>query len=46
MDGENEMSGYTLVQMRELLRMAKQLGFADDVRHWESEIATFEREQS
>lgn len=38
------MSGYNLAQMRELLRLATQLGFADDVQHWEREIAAAERE--
>jgi hypothetical protein len=33
---------YTLAQMRELLRIAKQLGFADEIEHWENEIARAE----
>lgn len=31
------MSELTIPQLNELIRMAKQLGFWDDVRHWESE---------
>lgn len=31
------MSGYTVAQLDELIRLAKQLGFQDDVAHWEAE---------
>lgn len=33
-------AGYTLPQLRKLLHLAKELGFADDVAHWEREIET------
>ena len=31
------MSDYTIAQLDELIRLAKQLGFWDDVVHWEAE---------
>lgn len=35
-----------IAQLRELLSLARQLGFQDDVEHWEAEIAAAERAQS
>lgn len=32
----------TIAQMRELLRLAKILGFTDDVEHWTQQIAEAE----
>lgn len=31
------MSGYTIAQLNELIRLAKRLGFQDDVAYWEAE---------
>lgn len=39
------MSGhirYTLPELRRLLALAKQLGFQDDIDHWEDEIKKLE----
>jgi hypothetical protein len=33
------MPEYTLTQLRELRRLALELGFMDDVRHWDGLIA-------
>lgn len=36
------MTAQTLPQMRELLRLAQQLGFDDDIQHWKQQIAAAE----
>lgn len=33
---------YTKAQLQELLRMAKQLGFQDDIDHWTAELKKLE----
>lgn len=33
---------YTLPELRRLLALAKQLGFQDDVEHWQAEIKKLE----
>ena len=35
-EGEKQMA-YTIAQLNELIRLAKKLGFGDDVAHWEAE---------
>ncbi len=30
---------YTIAQLDEMIRLARQLGFSDDVAHWEAEKA-------
>jgi len=35
---DSRSSLYSISQLRELLNMARQLGFQDDVEHWESEL--------
>lgn len=37
---------YTLTQLRELRRLALELGFMDDVRHWDNLIAIAKRDHT
>lgn len=34
--------GYTKQQLKELIRLAKQLNYQDDVDHWEAELKKLE----
>lgn len=33
---------YTIAQVKQLLSMAKQLGFQDDIEHWTAELKKLE----
>lgn len=38
--------GYSRLQLKELIRLAKELGFFDDVKHWEAELAKLDNKEN